>query len=191
MKKALHMIGVLTAVALLSGLVLSFTNAQTWERIEANRKAAEEASVLSLFPGARIEKISLGEGEDAFAYYEARDDAGNRIGYTFKGAGNGYQGVIELMIAVSDQVDSLVGFRVLESNETPGLGAKIQREGFQSQFKGLNITGDIRAVTSGAALDAGRIDSITGATISSRAVVKILNEAIEDVRARLTPTGQE
>ena len=191
MRSALHMIGVLAAVGLLSGLALSFTNAKTWERIEANRKAAEEASVLSLFPGARIEKMSVGEGDDTFAYYEARDDADNRIADTFKGAGNGYQGVIELMIAVSDDLDSFVGFRVLESNETPGLGAKIQREGFQSQFKDLNITGEILVTTAGADAHAGRVDSITGATISSRAVARILNETVTHARARLTSAGDE
>jgi electron transport complex protein RnfG len=67
---------------------------------------------------------------------------------------------------------------VLESRETPGLGDKIYKDAdFVASFDGLAVDPEIRAVKKGKKAASNEIDAITGATISSKAVVRIMNEA--------------
>jgi electron transport complex protein RnfG len=67
---------------------------------------------------------------------------------------------------------------ILESRETPGLGDKIYKDlSFVSSFESLSIDPEIRALKKGKRSAPNEIDAITGATISSKAVVRIINEA--------------
>jgi len=79
----------------------------------------------------------------------------------------------------------VTGMYVLESRETPGLGDKIFKdEAFVANFRALAVDPEIVLVKGGRTAD-NEVDAITGATISSRAVVKILNTAHEAWRPRL------
>ena len=102
------------------------------------------------------------------------------LGYAFIAQGQGYQGKIK-MLAVSDpRLTVLKGIEVIESVETPGLGAKIQEHPFKDQFSGLAVA-PIECVKT-TPQHPGQIKAITGATISSRAVVAILNRRIKELR---------
>ena len=71
----------------------------------------------------------------------------------------------------------IIGMEVLESKETPGLGDKIFKDqDFVANFSALNIDPEIVAVGSGKKTASHEVDSISGATISSKAVVKIINQ---------------
>jgi electron transport complex protein RnfG len=81
---------------------------------------------------------------------------------------------------------------VLESRETPGLGDKIYKDAdFVGSFSPLSIDPNIVAVKKGTKSRPNEIDAITGATISSKAVVRIINEAHVEWSVRLPPPGAE
>ena len=107
------------------------------------------------------------------------------MGYTFLASGNGYQGEIDLMAGIKPDMKTLVGIEVLQSQETPGLGQEIDSKEFKEQFKNLAATPEITYVKNQKPSRPNEIEAITGATISSRAVVTILNEKIEDIRSKL------
>lgn len=87
---------------------------------------------------------------------------------------NGFGGKIELIVGIS--IDgTLNGYKIIEQNETPGLGSKITENKFKNQFYGL----DAHNSNLGLSKDGGEIDAITGATISSRAVVEAVKKAME------------
>jgi electron transport complex protein RnfG len=81
---------------------------------------------------------------------------------------------------------------VLESRETPGLGDKIYKDAvFVGGFSALSIEPEIVAVKKGTKSRPNAIDAITGATISSKAVVRIINETHTEWTERLPPPGSE
>jgi len=86
----------------------------------------------------------------------------------------------------------VTGMEVLESRETPGLGDKIYKDAdFVASFKELMIEPEIVAVKKGKRSKPNEIDAITGATISSKAVVRIINETHVVWAARLPRPGSE
>ena len=117
--------------------------------------------------------------------YEAFDIDGNCIGFAFVAEGAGFQDKIKLVIAVDRKCEKFFGFKVLSSNETPGFGSKINESFFGEQFQGAPA-GKMELVKTG---EANTIDSeivaITGATVSSEAVVKIFNKYIDKVREKV------
>ncbi|GAI36988.1 unnamed protein product, partial [marine sediment metagenome] len=116
------------------------------------------------------------------AIYKGFDSSGRLIGYAFTGNGPGYQGTIEVMIGVDSELEKTTGIEVLESVETPGLGAKITGKLFRDKFRGLVIRPLIELVKGKPPEEPNQIQAITGATISSQAVIDILNKTIKEVR---------
>ncbi|MBW1687048.1 MAG: FMN-binding protein, partial [Deltaproteobacteria bacterium] len=91
--------------------------------------------------------------------------------------GAGFQDTIKLIYGYDPTRRRVVGMQVLESRETPGLGDKIIKDdSFLDCFRDLAISPDVVAVKKGRTQD-NEIDAISGATISSLAVVRIINEA--------------
>ena len=104
---------------------------------------------------------------------------------------DGYSGDIRLLAGIRGD-GSLSGVRVVAHRETPGLGDKIYKdEAFVSAFRALSIDPEIVAVKKGTASDRNEIDAITGATISSKAVVRIINEAHTAWAEKLPAPGAE
>lgn len=118
-------------------------------------------------------------------YYQVVDpDADNRIvGYVFQETGAGLWGEIVAVVGLRADGETLTGIEFLKHNETPGLGARIEEPAFKKQFAGKRAPLTPRSET-GPARDT-EFDAITGATQTSRAVVDILNRAIEDARGAL------
>jgi Na+-translocating ferredoxin:NAD+ oxidoreductase subunit G len=84
----------------------------------------------------------------------------------FETYGKGFSGDIGVITAVDVDTDKIVGVAVTTHSETPGVGSKAKTDpGFGGQFKGQPIT-DVFKVKA----DGGQIDSVSGATISSRGV---------------------
>ncbi len=116
--------------------------------------------------------------------YRVYNNTGTLAGYIFTAEGRGYQGPIKIICGISVSLDRLLGIEILESTETPGLGAKIDSKDFKNQFKGLAVMPQITYTKSPPA-DENQIQAITGATVSSRSVVNILNSKIEQIRDKL------
>ena len=113
---------------------------------------------------------------------------GRPAGWVAKTAGQGYADRIEALIGFDPGVTTITGLFILEQKETPGLGAKIALPSWRRQFAGRK-TGVPLQVVKGRGAKAGGIDAVSGATISSRSVVRIVNRTVSDLAGRLTPAA--
>lgn len=111
-------------------------------------------------------------------------DTGEPVGLAIAAAEPGFQDLIGLIFGYDPATGRILGMRVLESKETPGLGDKIEKDqSFVAQFDGAEPP--LVGVKPGAGDTPGEIDMITGATISSRTVIRIINHALERLQPAL------
>jgi len=171
------MITALVAVGIISGITLVFVYNYSKPKIEVNVAAETERAIRSIF--SDVGSIEDTKEEEIF---RVEDGNGKLLGYAFIAEGNGYQGIIKLIVGVDNTISSMRGIEVLESQETPGLGAEIAGEDFRKQFEGLPLTHPIEYIKNQKPQKEYQIEAITGATISSRAVVNMLNKSIKEIR---------
>jgi Na+-transporting NADH:ubiquinone oxidoreductase subunit C len=117
-------------------------------------------------------------GDDGnISYYEI-SRVGRPGGFVFPASGPGLWGEIAAVIGFDEGLNLLTGIDFTQQNETPGLGARISEEWFKLQFRGK--TGPFTRVPEGTESDSPiEFDAITGATITSTAVQKIVNSTID------------
>jgi RnfABCDGE-type electron transport complex G subunit len=128
--------------------------------------------------------LALPEGAKESEYkrvYVGRDAAGQIKGVAIERGEPGFQDIVQLIFGYDPATGRLSGMKVLDSKETPGLGDKIFKDqSFVEQFFSGPET-PLVAVKSGAGKGLpGEIDTITGATISSKVVIDIINHALEE-----------
>jgi len=183
MKEVVRITSVLTLVCLICALLLSVVYGLVNKKIAINKVRRVQEALATLAPeAAKIEKIIIEEE----IIYKLLDQKKNLIGYGFIASGQGYQGKIKMLVVSDKSLEYLKGIEVVESLETPGLGAKIQETSFKNQFKDLTVTEDIVCVKD-EITRRGQIKAITGATVSSRAVVNILNTKIKEIKEFISP----
>lgn len=193
----LQLVATLAIAGMLSGALLTSAHLLTLPQIEANRAAALRAAVFEVVPGTQsMQKLVLrgdtfvpadgSESATTAAVYATYDRAGTFLGYAIPGAGPGFADTISLLYGYDPVQQRILGMRVLESRETPGLGDKIFKDPrFAAEFQALAVTPAIVVVKNGSGTRPNEVDGITGATISSKAVVRILNTRNEETLARL------
>ena len=170
------MIIVLTVIGLVSGGILAVVYNWALPKIELNLIRETDAAIFKVLPETKsYKKIA----KDDLTYFECFDKKGGRVGTAILCKGNGYQGEIKLMIGVNTDLSKFTGMTILEQVETPGLGAKIAEKKFENQFKELATKPPIEYVKAKAPEKPNEIQAITGATISSRAVVNIINKTVK------------
>ncbi len=179
------------------GLLIAVTNAAWSPRIEQNQKDKLNNLMRGLIADANDFKMVLEavqipgrKGRTTKTdIYEADDVDGRSIGFAFIASGPGFADKIKLVIAVDGKCEKFFGFDVLSSNETPGFGSKIKEDYYRNQFKGAPA-GKLELVKVGKTekLDS-KIVAISGATVSSEAVVKIFNMYIDKVKEKLKAKG--
>jgi electron transport complex protein RnfG len=99
------------------------------------------------------------------------------IGFAIVAGEAGFQDVIQLIFGYDPKTRQLLGMKVLESKETPGLGDKIEKDqAFVGQFRGAQAP--LVGVKKGKRSGPREVDMITGATISSKAVIRIINNTL-------------
>lgn len=151
--------------------VLAVTNAATKDKIAALEAETQAEAMTRLLPADRFEEQSGELDGESFTYYKAVQ-GGKTAGYVFVTAGRGYGGSVSVMTAL-DEDGAILAMEVLSaSDETPGLGANALKSDWWTQFAGKS--GEL-AVSK----DGGEVDALTGATITSRAVVGAVNTALE------------
>lgn len=191
MSQQLRMVIVLTTIALLSGGVLALTYLVSRNAIEANQIREQRRSIFEVVPDVEsYEQRSQGE----LTYFECRDSSGDLAGFALPAEGNGYQGTIKLMIGLSADLSTITGIEVLEQLETPGLGGRISEHTFQEQFRGLAALPLLSYVKYRKPEGPSQIQAITGATISTRSTLAIINHTLEQAQAVLgssVPEGTE
>ncbi|HET9636982.1 MAG TPA: RnfABCDGE type electron transport complex subunit G [Gemmatimonadaceae bacterium] len=162
------------------------------EKYEAAKVAGAVSEVLKsparwdtlYVVNGKLTKTPAGDDRKALSKaYVGFDASGNEIGVAVTAQEPGFQEEVLLMIGFEPASSKLIGFKVLDQKETPGLGDKIERDtAFVAQFPGR--IAPLKGVKKVAA-DPGEVQTITGATISSRAVIRIINHAIERWRPLL------
>jgi len=177
MRELIKMVIVLTVLAVLSGGLLSGFRNATAARIEVQQlKFVKGPAITAILKGVSNDPIkdrfAIKDGETERKVFVGKfDDKANTV--VLESFGKGYGGDIGLMVAINMEDDTIVGARVTTHSETPGLGARAKDDpGFVSQFKSLSIN-DAFKVTA----DGGRVNAMSGATITSRAVCAAATEA--------------
>lgn len=109
--------------------------------------------------------------------YRGLDSAGNVVGYAVPSVYKGYGGDIEVMVGI-DLEGQVTGVEILSHGETPGLGANCTKKEFTDMFKQSAPDG-FTVVKDSTGGEDGRIDALTGATITSNAVTQAVNRALD------------
>lgn len=164
--------------------LLAVTNAVTKDAIAYQQELSAAESRQAVCPDAvDFEKVEYDvQGVEC---YKALDESGNLIGYAVSSASRGYGGDVKVMTGINAEDGSVIAINVYDnSGETPGLGVNTSGEKFTSQFAGLSSgTGVTVDKDAGKNPDSLAVDSVTGATISSRAVVDAVNQAFDAYNA--------
>jgi len=174
------------------GLLIAVTNAALSPRIVQNKINKRNRLVGALLPEAKnfvldaeIEIESIQGKKEKVEVYRAMSEAGECVGWSFNAAGSGFQDKIELVVAVDKDFEKLAGFDVLASNETPQFGDQIKYDYYRDQFKGAPAE-ELKLIQSG---DPKKIDAeivaISGATVSSEAVVEIINNFLTQIKEQM------
>ncbi len=185
-----------------AGLLIFLVFAATEPTIQAHRAAVlaeavmdvlgepERYDTLYVVDGGLSEEPPAGVApEKAEAVYLGYRD-GAPVGFAIRAASSGFQDTITLLFGYDPSTSQLLGMTILESKETPGLGDKIYKDlEFVAEFEG--VTPPLLGVKEGSEKGApGEIVMITGATISSRAVIKAINTELERIGPVLTGYGR-
>jgi Na+-translocating ferredoxin:NAD+ oxidoreductase subunit G len=182
MSNTAKIIIVLTLITLVSGAVLALLDSYTRPKIEAHKVQVKNAAVAEVLPSNdRVEEVNKGEYTFYVAYKNSEVTA-----IAFEVSGGGYQSELVLMVGVTPDFDRISGLKILEQVETPGLGTKIEKDEsnkedpgwFVNQFKNIRTQPQIEYVKNAKPSKDNEIEAITGATISSKAIVNILNTHI-------------
>jgi Na+-translocating ferredoxin:NAD+ oxidoreductase subunit G len=191
-----RLIATLGFAGLLSGLIIVTVFEATLPTITAYKAKVLREAVFEVLPGiANMQRLVLRDGrlvpkdkeeKDEGAVFGGYDAHGRLVGYAIPSAGPGFQDTIALLYGYLPVERKVVGMEILQSRETPGLGDKIYKDdSFVANFDSLSIDPQIVAVKKGAKAAPNEVDAITGATISSKAVVRIVNEGIARWLGRL------
>ena len=122
-------------------------------------------------------------GTKIYQLYTALDDSGKVTGYVVQTEGKGYSGDIKLLVDVDTHL-TILGVRVVSHTETPGLGDKIEinKADWITHFNGHSLS-NTEAHQWAVKKDGGLFDQFSGATITPRAVVTAVHQALLDIEA--------
>lgn len=160
MKKILHLTLFLAIISAVAGGALAFVNGITQPIITANALKEVQATLEEFFPNGEFEEVSvIGEPVTITNIYEVKDE-----GVVYKVSSQGFKDKIIYLVAV-DADNNFVGFKVTQNNDTQGFGTRVSEAEFTDQFLDQSIETEI--------------DTLSGATVSSTAVVVGLDEVVE------------
>ena len=191
--------GVVLSVGVVCSLAIVSVFEVTRPIIEGSRTTQRQDAILDVLPAAascttfRLNATSgqfqptSSAADDGDIVFAGFDRDGDLVGFAIETRGMGYQDFIRLLYGYSPGDETIIGIRVLESRETPGLGDRIETDAmFLSNFQRLDVTLNaegtqlaraIEFVKPGTKTDAWQIDGITGATISSRATAQMVRDS--------------
>jgi electron transport complex protein RnfG len=200
---ARQLIQTLGGLGLVAGLVIVVAYTATLPRIEANKARVLAAAIeevlgdparydtlyvvgdsLVATPPASTDPKTL---EAVYLGYRADSSA---IGFAVVGAEPGFSDVVRLIFGYDPRTPRLLGMKVLEEKETPGLGDRIEKDqAFVAGF--TDAATPLKGVKRGTGTSPNDVDMITGATISSRTVIRAINEALERLGPALSARLRE
>jgi Na+-translocating ferredoxin:NAD+ oxidoreductase subunit G len=214
MTPASAMIRTLGLISMICGLIIVGAYQGTYNAVQDNKRIAVERAVFKVVPAAKsiveyfaladgnIEKVGAGNTASSAAptgaikFYAGYDEAGKLAGIAIEGAAKGYSDFVRILFAYDPVAGKVSGFSVVAARETPGIGDKITVDkdflaNFPLEVKvaedGKALAHEVRTVKHGSKTNPWEIDAISGATITSRAVGKGINEAAQVLLPRIVP----
>lgn len=191
MGEMIKMVVVLTLLSSLSGGLLAYVKEGTQERIENQvLQLVQGPAVEKIFAGASNDPVndrfSIMDGDKKINVFVAKFDGKPKaIAFETFGKG-GYGGDVGLMVGIDVDTDKIHGVGVTTHSETAGLGARAKTDPkFAAQFAGLNATQPVKITG-----DGGKINALSGATFTSRAVCRAATDATK-IYDKLKPQIEE
>ncbi len=189
----------MVGIGLICGLLIVLTYENTLPRIERLREEALQNAIFKVIPGISNTKAFIYDGKAITStdekvenvIYAGYDDNGKFKGVAIEASGQGYADIIRILYGYDPVNQKVIGFYVLESKETPGLGDKIEKdEFFLDNFSQLDVAlsenseaiiNKVITVKKGTKTNPWEVDGITGATISSRAIGEIIGNSTQEM----------
>lgn len=185
------LVAMMTGAGAIAGWLIVTAYQATLPRIERHKAEVMRAAVQEVLRGpTTFDTLYLSDGtltrvlpggtnpRALEKIYLGRDAAGRAMGFAISATESGFQEPITVMFGYDAATRQVIAMRVIANKETPGLGDKIEKDStFVKEFEGARVplAGIKRGAASAGASD---VEMITGATISSRAVIGIINNAI-------------
>ncbi|HMP31913.1 MAG TPA: FMN-binding protein, partial [Saprospiraceae bacterium] len=189
------MLVAMASIGIICALLIVITYEGTASTIEKNKIEALDKAIFKVIPNISTTMPFQFNVDQTFSLatsnisknpkvYAGYDKNGTLKGIAITAVGKGYGEVLNLLYGYDPVQQKIIGFYVLESKETPGIGDKIEKMPFLNNFNAMEVTltedqskllNNITTVKQGAKSQSWEIDAITGATITSRAVGNILN----------------
>ncbi len=188
MKELIKNTALLTITCLMASGLLAAVYGVTKPQIEINKVRKEIDTLRQMVTEPQVwigmskdgieilratDGVTDGLTVDGVAVWIGQASDGKEICRVLKASARGYSSTIKMLVAISAN-GRCRSVSVLEQNETPGLGTNVLNEKFQTQFKGKTLE-EMKLVK-----DGGKLDAITGATISSKAVIKAVRQGMEE-----------
>ena len=190
MNSSVRMLVVLAGISLVSGTSLGALHRATYELAENNilrfKKIPAVVTITETLRGALApeERVALeeellaekrlvdvGAAEPLLAFVVTKDGAPYAV--AFEDYGQGFGGKLGVMVGFELASDRLLGIGVTTMSETPGVGTRVREPAFAKQFEELSLATVFKVKK-----DGGELDSLSGATISSRAVAAAVEAAL-------------
>jgi len=187
LNKSVKMIVTLTVLGALAGIILAVVFKMADPLIQINREKELKAAIFTVLPAAKdYRTLEKPLKDEVVTVYVGLGEDGSPVGLAFKADGNGFQGNVGVMVGLGLDYMKLKGIQVLDQVETPGLGNRILEKWFMDQFKGVEVHPKIEYIKYRKPEKPNQIQAITGATISSNAVVTNINNAVKKVEQLFT-----
>ncbi|MDD5486421.1 MAG: FMN-binding protein [Dehalococcoidales bacterium] len=164
--KKFYSIIFLTGVVMIAVTLLGLTFNLTEEKILEQEHSQFLAHMAKIFP----DMTHFEYENDIYILYNEE----GLEGYAFVASAAGYSGNIKIMVGLEDK-ETVKGIVIMSHTETPGIGTRILDPPFISQFEGMEID-----------LIKSNVDTLTGATVSSKAVIDAVSKAAKEKVALLS-----
>ena len=168
----------LSLIVLVSVSLLIVTEGFTGPVVEKRLRQQLVDRMVYIFPDMDDE-YDYNEEVDIYTLYADKEKT-EKIGYAFLATGAGYGGNISILVGLED-AQTVKGIIILSHIETPMIGSRAMEPAFLNQFSGIAI-GDIAFEKDGGLINS---DSVTGATVSSSAIIKAVKETAMEKIAQL------
>lgn len=202
MKSIFKLTFTLGILAMVVSLAVAIVYIGTKDTIQQKENLQRTEAIMSVLPGMeKLEEITSAGTLPEDKIYQGFDVDGNLIGYAVMGSSNGYGGPIKVMVGVSTDKSEILAIKIVGHQETPGLGDRINeiksnktiykvifdRENlkedpttpwFCEQFQ-RKVFNQLEIVKQ---KGSDKIDAITGATVSSTAVVEAVKDAMNKLK---------
>lgn len=187
----------LIVVSFFFGLLIAAANAAWSDKIQQNEEDKFETIARKMLTEATSFETSVKDAEiESQKGKKIKTDIkkavnadGKCAGWAFSCEGPGFADKIKIVLTIDAGFEKIMGFGVLSSNETPGFGDQIKLPYYRNQFLGIPAEQLKLAKTGNPKVIDSEIVAISGATVSSEAVVKIINNYVEQVKKQLQSKG--